>query len=80
MFSVGKALLRFILNYKRLTNSVILLDMHTDKFLKESNSRESNKQVVGLQTRAALNEHHEFSYSLPVGNGDKEETFTSENT
>lgn len=40
MFSVGKALLRFILNYTSLTNGVNLLDMYTDKFLKQSNRSE----------------------------------------
>jgi len=74
---VGKALLRFILNYKRLTNNVV---RHAYKFLKESNSQESNKRVVGLSPRAALNEHHRVSYSLPVGNGEKRETVTTENT
>lgn len=53
--------------------------MHTDKFLKKSNSQESNKQVVELSPCAAPNRHHKFSYSLPVGNGEKEETVTSEN-
>lgn len=68
MFSVGKALLRFILNYTSLTNSVNLLDMYTDKFLKQSNSSEWSDQVPVK----ALNKHHKFSYSRPAGNGEKE--------